>query len=53
MYGNQSGNMMMMHQGMMGMAGGGLIGVLISIAILVDLILVGILLWKKVNRKEK
>jgi len=54
MYGNYSGNAMM-HQQSMGLFGGfgGIIGLLISLVLLIDLILVGLLLWKKLRREKK
>lgn len=43
-----------MHQGLMGYGGGliGFIGLLISIVILIDLILLGMLLWRKYKRDK-
>jgi hypothetical protein len=52
MYGNYSGNPMM-HQQAMGWGFGGIIGLLISLVVLIDLILVGLLLWRKLRREKK
>jgi hypothetical protein len=57
MNGNYSQNAMMHQQAMMGWGWGSgvgsIVGLLIAIVLLIDLILVGLLLWKKVKREKK
>jgi len=54
-YAGNSRNIMMVHQGAASWVGqlGGIIALLIAVVVLVDLILVGMILWKKINKKEK